>query len=48
VQKKFRDIGGVVPKPEDRGGDRMLDIVKADITRWGDVVKAANIAPVPQ
>jgi tripartite-type tricarboxylate transporter receptor subunit TctC len=43
VQKKFRDIGGVVPKPEDRGGDRMLEIVKADITRWADVVKKANI-----
>lgn len=43
VQKKFRDIGGTVPKPEDRGGDRMLEIVKADITRWADVVKKANI-----
>jgi tripartite-type tricarboxylate transporter receptor subunit TctC len=45
VQKKFRDIGGVVPKPEDRGGERMLEIVKADIERWSDVVKKANIAP---
>ncbi len=45
VQKKFRDIGGVVPKPEDRGGERMLEIVKADIVRWADVVKKANIAP---
>lgn len=48
VQKKFEDIGGVVPKPEDRGGDRMLQIVKADIERWADVVKKANIAPAPQ
>lgn len=46
VQKKFKDIGGVVPKPEDRGGDRMLEIVKADISRWADVVKQANITPV--
>jgi tripartite-type tricarboxylate transporter receptor subunit TctC len=45
VQKKFLDIGGVIPKPEDRGGDRMLEIVKADITRWADVVKKANITP---
>jgi tripartite-type tricarboxylate transporter receptor subunit TctC len=45
VQKKFRDIGGVVPKPENRGGERMLEIIKADITRWADVVKKANIAP---
>ena len=48
VQKKFRDIGGVVPKPEDQGGDRMLEIVKADITRWADVVKKANIPPEAQ
>jgi tripartite-type tricarboxylate transporter receptor subunit TctC len=45
VQKKFRDIGGVVPKPEDRGGDRMLELVKADIVRWAEVVKQAHIAP---
>jgi tripartite-type tricarboxylate transporter receptor subunit TctC len=48
VQKKFRDIGGTVPKPEDRGGDRMLEIVKSDITRWADVVKKANIPPEAQ
>ena len=46
VHKKFRDIGGGVPKPEDRGGDRMLAIVKADIARWADVVKQAKITPV--
>lgn len=45
VQKKFLDIGGVVPKPEDRGGDRMLAIVKADVARWADVVKKAGIEP---
>lgn len=44
VQKKFLDIGGTVPKPEDRGGDRMLEIVKADVVRWAEVVKKAGPA----
>jgi tripartite-type tricarboxylate transporter receptor subunit TctC len=42
VQKKFLDIGGTVPKPEDRGGARMLEIVKADVVRWAEVVKKAG------
>lgn len=45
VQKKFQDIGGVVPKPADRGGDRMLALVKADVDRWAEVVKKAGPAP---
>ena len=44
VQKKFLDIGGVVPKPADRGGDRMLELVKADVARWADVGKKTAIA----
>jgi tripartite-type tricarboxylate transporter receptor subunit TctC len=47
VQQKFRDIGGTVPKPEDRGGDRMLEIVKADVARWAEVVKKAGPAMEP-
>ena len=39
VQQKFLEIGGTVPKPEDRGGDRMLEIVKNDVARWAEVVK---------
>ena len=39
VQKKLNDIGGEVPKPDDRGGQRMLEIIKRDIDRWGEVVK---------
>lgn len=46
VQAKFLEIGGTVPKPEDRGGDRMLEIVKADVTRWAEVVKKAGPAAV--
>jgi putative tricarboxylic transport membrane protein len=44
VQKRFSEIGGSVPKREDRGGDRMLEIVKSDVIRWSDVVKKAGTA----
>ena len=42
VQKRFPEIGGSVMRKEDRGGDRMLEIVKRDVVRWGDVVKKAG------
>ncbi len=42
IQKRFVDLGGTVPKPGDRGGDRMLEIVKSDVTRWSEVVKKAG------
>jgi tripartite-type tricarboxylate transporter receptor subunit TctC len=42
VQKRFPEIGGSVPKKEDRGGERMLEIVKADVVRWAEVVKKAG------
>lgn len=42
VQKKFIGLGGTVPRPEDRGGDRMLEIIKADVVRLGEVVKKAG------
>jgi tripartite-type tricarboxylate transporter receptor subunit TctC len=42
VQTKFPDIGGSVPRKEDRGGDRMLEIIKSDVVRWSEVVKKAG------
>jgi len=42
VQKRFPEIGGTVPRKEDRGGERMLEIVKNDVVRWGEVVKKAG------
>jgi tripartite-type tricarboxylate transporter receptor subunit TctC len=42
VQTRFPEIGGTVPKPEDRGGERMLEIVKRDVARWGEVVRKAG------
>jgi tripartite-type tricarboxylate transporter receptor subunit TctC len=42
VKKRFPEIGGIVPRTEDRGGERMLEIVKSDVVRWGDVIKKAG------
>jgi tripartite-type tricarboxylate transporter receptor subunit TctC len=42
VQKRFPEIGGSVPRKEDRGGDRMLEIIKSDVVRWSDIVKKAG------
>ena len=42
VQKRFPEIGGTVPRKEDRGGDRMLEMVKRDVVRWSEVVKKAG------
>ena len=48
VQKRFPEIGGAVPKKEDRGGDRMLEIVKSDVVRWSEVVRKAGTIEAKQ
>jgi tripartite-type tricarboxylate transporter receptor subunit TctC len=48
VQKRFPEIGGSVPKKEDRGGDRMLEIVKNDVVRWSEVVRKAGTIEAKQ
>ncbi|MSP05803.1 MAG: tripartite tricarboxylate transporter substrate binding protein BugD [Acetobacteraceae bacterium] len=42
VQKHFHDLGGIIPAPKDRGGDRMLAIINSDVTRWLEVVRKAG------
>ena len=42
VQKRFPEIGGTVPRPQDRGGERMLEIVNSDVARWAEVVGRAG------
>jgi len=42
VQKRITDIGGILPKPEDRGGIRMQAIVEQDVARWVEVVRKAG------
>jgi len=42
VQKRFPEIGGSVPGKQDQGGERMLELVKSDVVRWGEVVKKAG------
>jgi tripartite-type tricarboxylate transporter receptor subunit TctC len=48
VQKRFPEIGGTLPKAEDRGGERMLELVKSDVARWAEVVgKAGGVEAKP-
>jgi putative tricarboxylic transport membrane protein len=48
VQKRFPEIGGNLPKREDRGAERMLELVKSDVVRWAEVVgKAGGIEAKP-
>ena len=42
VIASFLKIGGSVPKPDMRGGDRMLEIIKGDLVKWADVIKKAG------
>jgi tripartite-type tricarboxylate transporter receptor subunit TctC len=48
VQQRFPEIGGNIPNKEDRGAERMLEIVHRDVARWGEVVgKAGGIEAKP-
>ncbi len=47
VQQKFLNIGGTVPRKEIRGGAKMLEIIKADIDLWADVVSKAGGVETP-
>jgi tripartite-type tricarboxylate transporter receptor subunit TctC len=48
LQTRFPEIGGSLPRQQDRGGERMLDLVKSDIARWSEVVgKAGGIEAKP-
>ena len=42
VQKRFQDLGGVVPPPADRGVARMLEMVTRDVDRWIEVVRKSG------
>jgi tripartite-type tricarboxylate transporter receptor subunit TctC len=39
VIKKMNGIGGEIPPPADRGGQRQLEIVNRDIAHWTEVVR---------
>jgi len=43
VQKRFADIGAVVPKPDRRGGEYMLKLVGSEVDRWGSILKKAGV-----
>ena len=43
VQKRFGDIGGVVPSRERRGGHYMLQLIGSEVERWGGILKKAGV-----
>ena len=43
VQKRFFDLGGVVPDKSKRGQQALGALVKSEIVRWGPIIKAAGI-----
>jgi len=46
VQKRFADIGAVVPKPDRRGGEYMLKLVGSEVDRWSGILKKAGVEPL--
>jgi len=43
VQKRFFDLGGVVPDKSKRGQQALATLVKHEIVRWGPIIKAADV-----
>jgi tripartite-type tricarboxylate transporter receptor subunit TctC len=48
VQKRDQDLGGIVPPPQDRGGQRMLEIINADVARWMEVARKGGAVEEPK
>ena len=42
IQKRYFDIGAIVPKPEKRGGEAMQKLVEADAKRWIGVMEKVS------
>ena len=45
VVQEFLDMGGTLPAAADRGGERMHEIVKADVARWSDIIAKSGAVP---
>ncbi|WP_085026362.1 Bug family tripartite tricarboxylate transporter substrate binding protein [Ensifer aridi] len=43
VRKRLEDLGAEVPKPDERGGRYLADLVSSERLRWAEVIKSANI-----
>jgi tripartite-type tricarboxylate transporter receptor subunit TctC len=44
VQKRIADLGGTLPE-SGQGADWMKGFIRAEIDKWGSVVRAANVQP---
>ena len=43
VQKRFAEIGGVVPKSDRQGGEYMLKLIGSEVDRWSSIFKTAGV-----
>jgi hypothetical protein len=38
-------VGATVPKPDQRGGDHMQNLVASEVDRWVSILKQAGVTP---
>jgi tripartite-type tricarboxylate transporter receptor subunit TctC len=45
VRRRIEELGSLPPKPDERTPEHLRRVVRADVDKWGEVVRAAGIAP---
>jgi tripartite-type tricarboxylate transporter receptor subunit TctC len=45
VRRRIEELGSLPPKPDERTPEHLRRVVRADVEKWGEVVRAAGIAP---
>src|SRR5215218_6069322 len=45
VRRRIEELGSIPPKPDERTPEHLRRVVRADVEKWGEVIRAAGIAP---
>src|SRR4051812_27360660 len=45
VRRRIEELGALPPKPDERTPEHLRRVVRADHDKWGEVIRAAGIAP---
>jgi len=45
VRRRIEELGSLPPKPDERTPEHLRRVVRADHDKWGEVIRAAGIAP---
>jgi tripartite-type tricarboxylate transporter receptor subunit TctC len=45
VRRRIEELGSLPPRPEERTPEHLRWVVRSDVDKWGEVVRAAGIAP---